>query len=149
VGGGVNAPRRAEYERILDRLAAWASVQADIVAIAVVGSWARGQPRMDSDIDAVVLTTDTARYTGRDDWVAAAAGHAAPIVRRQDWGVLQERRVRLPSGLEVEYGFVPPSWAATEPVDAGTRDVAEHGFHPIYDPHGILQRLSHAIDDTR
>lgn len=144
----VSAERRAEYEDVVEHLVEWASDRPDIVGIVVVGSWAREDPRMDSDIDAVIVTTDIARYTSRADWVQPATGEAAPIVRQQSWGVLQERRVRLRSGLEVEYGFVPPSWASTEPVDEGTREVAAHGFHPVHDPHGLLRRLAQAVHGT-
>src|SRR5438128_1174736 len=52
-------------------------------------------------------------YADRDDWLDAFGN--PPIVRRQQWGVLAERRVRLPSGLEVEVGVAAMSWAITNP----------------------------------
>jgi hypothetical protein len=45
------------------------------------------------------------------------------------------------TGLEVEFGFAAPSWAATEPVDAGTAQVVGDGFRVLYDPVGILRAL--------
>jgi uncharacterized protein len=130
----VSEQRRAEYERAVRRVAKWAADRDDVVGVAVVGSWARGQPRTDSDVDVVVLTGDPAGYLDGEEWVVAATGEAAPMVRRQAWGVLHERRLRLRSGLDIEFGFVPPSWASTEPVDPGTREVVENGFHPAHDP---------------
>ena len=69
-------------------------------------------------------------------------GVCVPVVRRAEWGDLTERRIRLPSGLEVEFGFVEPTWADTDPADAGTAEViADGGLSVAYDPDGLLSRL--------
>jgi predicted nucleotidyltransferase len=141
----VTAERVAEYRAVLERVAGWAAQQPDVRAVAVVGSWARGTPRMDSDVDVVVLTDRTQRYAEREDWVAAAAGEAAPVVRSQAWGELRERRVRLASGFEVEFGFVHPGWARTVPVASGPAKVACGGMVRLYDPAGILGGLLRAL----
>ncbi|MCH8986520.1 MAG: nucleotidyltransferase domain-containing protein, partial [Acidobacteria bacterium] len=88
---------------------------SDIVAVGVVGSRARGTQRDHSDVDIVVLTTRKTAYTATDHWVEQALGQQAPAVRRAEWGRLSERRLRLPSGFEVDMGCVDPSWAATDP----------------------------------
>src|SRR5947209_8583613 len=111
--------REREVEVLLSRAAEWASQQADIRALLLVGSWARGNPRLDSDVDLVLLTDRVERYLDAGDLVRAFG--AERIVREQSWGAIEERRLRLPSGLEVEVGIGEPSWAATEPVDEGTR----------------------------
>lgn len=100
---------------------------------------------MDSDIDVVVLTPDRDRYLTSDDWVGLAIPEHGAVVRTVEWGPLTERRVRLPSGLEVEFGFVPPSWAATDPVDPGTARVALDACIPIEDQDGLFQRLLEAV----
>ena len=40
----------------------WASAQLDVQAIALVGSYARGEARDDSDIDLVLLTDQPQNY---------------------------------------------------------------------------------------
>ena len=45
-------------ESLLERAASWASTRGDVAALALVGSWARGAPRADSDVDLVLLTVD-------------------------------------------------------------------------------------------
>jgi uncharacterized protein len=131
----------AEYEAVVAAVARWAGQQPDIKAVAVVGSWARGEARMTSDVDLVVVTEQKARYRQDDDWVPRALAGQAELVRSQEWGVLTERRVRLPSGLEVEFGFVPPEWAATDPVDPGTARVVRDGCRPILDDNALLRNL--------
>jgi hypothetical protein len=96
---------------------------------------------MSSDIDFVILTVDQASYVDDDVWVRDAVGQAAPMVRTMTWGPISERRVRLASGFEVEFGFGPPSWASTEPLDPGTAQVVRDGCLVLSDPGGALARL--------
>ena len=66
------------------------------------------------------------------------------IVKTQRWGPMTERRFVLPSGLEVEAGIVPTTWAWADPLDTGTRNVVRDGFRVLYDPEGLLGRLVEA-----
>src|SRR6202012_3270690 len=100
----------------------------------LAGSWARDEPRMTSDVNLVVLTDDVAPYVADTDWVLAAVGQVGRIVRTQAWGPLVERRVELPSGFLVEFGFAPTSWAGVDPLDAGTARVVADGFTVLDDP---------------
>ena len=59
-----------------------------------------------------------------------------------------ERRVRLSSGLEIEFGFVAPSWATTDPVDPGTAAVVRDGVQSLYDPLGLIETLAAAAFRT-
>jgi uncharacterized protein len=93
----------------------------------------------------VILTVDEDRYLTRDDWVEESVAQPAEVVRTQEWGPLTERRVLLPSGLEVEFGFVAPDWAATDPVDPGTAGVVLDGCVPLLDPRGLLRGLIGAV----
>lgn len=138
----VTEERRAECARVRAAVVGWAESRPDVRAVAIVGSWARDEPRMDSDLDVVVLTDDKFNYVDSDDWIEAAVTEAAPVVRRMEWGpLLTERRVRLDSGLELEFGFAPLSWASTEPVDPGTADVVRDGCTALHDPDGIVEEL--------
>lgn len=141
----ITADRVAEYDDVVRSVVAWASGQRDIVAVAVVGSWARGEAHMGSDIDLVVVTDDKERYLSDDSWVPLALDEPGKLIRTRDWGPLTERRVSLRSGLDVEFGFVPPSWASTTPVDPGTARVIGDGCAPLVDREGTLARLVRAV----
>jgi hypothetical protein len=110
-----------------------------VVALALVGSWVRGEARADSDVDLVLLTHDPARYTAADDWALALG--APGVTRTASWGAITERRIVLPSGLEVEVGVGRPSWASTAPLDAGTARVVADGLRALHDPSALLTRL--------
>ena len=140
----VTEERRTEVRELLGRVGAWAARRSDVVAVALVGSWARGRPRMGSDVDLVVLTTDKPTYLREESWMAELGG--TRIIRTRDWGPLYtERRFVLPSGLEVEFGVAPPAWAATDPPDPNTgEEIGNGGLRALYDPEGLLLRLIEA-----
>jgi len=110
-----------------------------------VGSWARSEPRMDSDVDLVILTTEKGAYSVSEAWVSAALSQPAEMIRTQEWGPVTERRIRLASGLEIEFGFAPPSWAKTNPVDPGTARVVLGGCVPLSDRDKLFEKLLGAL----
>jgi uncharacterized protein len=141
----VTDERASEYLELKRSVERWARQQEDIVGVALVGSWARSQARKDSDIDFVLLTRSKDRYVVEHEWAVEAVSQPSDIIRTKQWGPLTERRVRLSSGLEVEFGFAPPSWASTHPVDLGTAQVVHDGCLPLVDPAGLFARLIEAV----
>lgn len=131
--------RAAEVERVVQQASHWAATRPDIRALLLVGSWARRAARSDSDVDLVVLTTTPDFYTPDGAWTREL--DAVEISRVQQWGSIAERRLVLPSGLEVEIDIGPLSWAQADPVDTGTRRVVTDGCRILYDPDDHLQRL--------
>jgi hypothetical protein len=107
----------------------------------VVGSWARDDASEESDIDLVLLTNDPSVYLESEEWINELAPDAR-LIRTANWGPITERRLLLPSSLEVEVGVGRPTWAETTPVDLGTRRVVRAGFRPLYDPLGLLAALA-------
>ena len=137
----VTEERTTEVRELLGRVGALAARRPDVVAVTLVGSWARGRPRMGSDVDLVVLTTDKQTYLREESWMAELGG--TRIIRTRDWGPLYtERRFVLPSGLEVEFGVAPPAWAATDPNTG--EEIGNGGLRALYDPEGLLSRLIEA-----
>jgi predicted nucleotidyltransferase len=133
---------RERIERLLERVTAWARQRPDVHGVALVGSWARDAAREDSDVDLVVLTDDPDRYVTAEDWSVELG--ATGIVRTLSWGPLTERRLLLDDGLELEFGVVPPTWAATDPLDPGTRQVVTDGMRILHDPDRRLAALAGA-----
>ena len=138
----VTQDRREEAQSVQSAATAWAASRSDVVGLALVGSWARDQADMASDVDLVVLTTDPAPYVETDDWWSFLG--EATLVHTKRWGPVTERRMRLTSGLEVEFGLADPEWSETDPVDAGTLSVVRDGMRILYDPHGQLGALAAA-----
>ena len=135
--------RANEVRELLERVCGWASRKPDVVAVGLAGSWVRGDACRDSDVDLVLLTPTKQNYLENESWVQELGG--VRVVRTRRWGPkMTERRFILPSGLEVEAGIAPPSWAATDPVDPNLRTIVRDGFRVLYDPEGLLARLVEA-----
>lgn len=132
-----------DVQVLLNRACEWASTRSDVRALALVGSWARDDSTHGSDVDLVLLVDEPARYLRDDSWAKELG--ATLSLRTESWGAVTERRLALPSGLEIDVGITSLSWAATEPVDAGTARVVSDGIRILFDPDGLLARLAAAV----
>jgi len=128
---------------LLDRVVSWARLVSDVRAIALVGSWARGEARADSDVDLIILVRTPDVLVADTGWTTCAGVPTTTGV--EDWGEIRSVRVRYAEGDEVEFGIGSLSWAETSPVDPGTRRVVEDGFVPLYDPERLLARLEQTV----
>ena len=98
---------------IIEALRQWAQKETSIESVILVGSWARGTNRPDSDMDLCILTARQTEYDGACTSV----------------------RVWYEGGTEIEFGLVEPSWIAL-PLDEGTRQVLSDGYCVLYDRAG-------------
>jgi len=121
----------------LDRFVTWASAQEDIQAIALVGSYARGQARDDSDIDLILLTDEPQKYLEDIKWTEGFG--VLEKHQTEDYGKLISIRVWYENEYEVEYGLTTPAWAAT-PLDAGTEDVIRGGMIVLFERGNLLSQ---------
>ena len=143
-------PSRAEQvECVLNVLRDWAEQDPDIVAMALVGSWASGRARDDSDVDVIVLVNEPSNFRATEDWLRVIAWRDARLSVREwvdaDYGAVWSRHLSCEPALEVELSFAEPSWAAFDPVDPGTARVVRRGCRVIYDPRGHLSKLTSAL----
>ena len=137
----VNPPKCMTPENAISKLFDWAEKRRDISAVCIVGSYARGTARPDSDIDAVILCDDPKKLLSEKAWLEGFGQIAR--TEHEDWGALQSLRTYYQDGLEIEFGLALPSWAAI-PVDSGTREVVLDGMRILYDPSGLLRALEKA-----
>jgi predicted nucleotidyltransferase len=128
-----------EIEKFLAQVKRWAEQQSDIQAVLLVGSFARGTARADSDIDLVILTTSPQDYLDR----LTFADHFGSVSKweKEDWGKITSLRVWYEDGSEVEYGIALPDWAI-QPLDPGTLRVISDGMQIVFDRDGSLNWLS-------
>jgi predicted nucleotidyltransferase len=122
-------------ERFLSAFVQWASAQPDIVAVALVGSHARGTAKPTSDVDLVILSTCPERYLQATEWAKTFGQVARQAI--EDWGKVTSLRVWYKGGHEVEFGITTPEWVA-QPIDEGTWRVISDGMRVLFDPHGLL-----------
>lgn len=135
---------QGEVNSILDTFTNWANARDDVHGLLLVGSWARGAARPDSDVDLVILTTQPEYYRADTTWQDALH---LPIVMWQDedYGALWSRRLTPEDGGEIEVGFTSPAWAKVDPLDEGTRQVVADGCRVLVDKGEALQMLVNTI----
>lgn len=138
---------------ILEEATHWASCQADITAAALVGSWARGTARPDSDIDLMFLTPNPASFRQDEKWINEIQWSVIDA-EVEDWadkeyGVVWSRHIYLNNKTEIEFGFGFLSWASVSPVDAGTFRVVSDGCQILYDPRNLLCQLVDKVRSTQ
>jgi uncharacterized protein len=139
--------RRSEVSEILTAVARWAQGDDRVSAVGLAGSWASGAPTAGSDLDLVVLSPRPAALLDDRSWFDAFG--AVELVRAGRFGAVAERRLRRPSGLEVEVCVAASDWAATDPVDPGTRQVVSDGFEVVFDPRHLLEDLVGVVHRRR
>ena len=130
-----------ESQSFLDHFKIWAENQDNIVGIVLVGSYARGTAREDSDVDLVILAKDPTIYLKNIDWILTFGDINEEKTEDEDWGILQTKRVFYKNGLEVEYGITSPEWA----VDDGAKEVMQDGAKLLLDKSGSLQKIINSI----
>lgn len=126
------------FVRFLQNVRDWAGSKNDIRGILLVGSYARGTQRPDSDVDLVILAQSPDLYLKDPSFVRRFGAVERTTV--EDWGRVKSLRVFYRDGLEVEFGLARPDWAK-KPLDAGTEKVLADGARVILDRDGLLVDL--------
>lgn len=134
---------------ILTKIVEWAANRRDISAVALVGSWARGTARPDSDIDLGFLAPNPSGFRDSETWVDEinweGIGCKVDNWEDEDYGLVWSRHVHLEDGAEIEFSFGMLSWASIEPIDEGTFRVVSDGCRILHDPENLITKLIAAV----
>lgn len=135
----------AQAERLIAAFEAWSKRTPDCRALALAGSWARGQARLDSDLDLIAVMLNPDAYTAAPDWLLACLEHygftAATSPSLETYGVARSWRVEAEPAVELELTLVNLDWASTSPVDPGTQRIVSDGIRILADKDGLLAAL--------
>lgn len=126
-----------QVAKFLNQVTVWASARADILALALVGSYARNAAKETSDVDLVLIAADPGQYLKDQSWLQRFGTVEKSQV--EDYGLLTSIRVWYHDGLEIEYGITDERWSAI-PLDAGTQRVIGDGMRVLFEHDDILSR---------
>lgn len=126
------------FQEFIQAFIGWINTQSAIRAVALVGSYARGEATEASDVDLVILTEDPNEYLRDPRW-AERFGYFHRM-QVEDYGLVKSLRVWYQDGLEVEYGLTTRAWVAL-PIDERTRRVIQDGLQILLDTEGLLSHL--------
>ena len=132
---------KANY--LLQEFKDWAEVQKHIQGAAVVGSFARGDFHLNSDVDLVIISMN------KEKTIQCILSEFMPDAiddhRLEHWGpFVASLRIFYNNGLEVEYGVATNAWVM-QPLDQGTKNVAEKGFKILLDKEAVFSSVNKAF----
>jgi hypothetical protein len=113
----------------------WSESQSNIIAIALVGSYARGDAAELSDVDLVIITSSPEAMINNPAWIENFG--RPKKINFEDWGEVQSIRAHYLNGLEVEFGITGLNWLA-QPIDEGTMSVIREGIQVVFERDGYL-----------
>lgn len=127
-----------ELSKFLNIIINWAKKEKLIIALGLVGSYARGEQKENSDIDLVLICRSKAKYLDDLKWIYIFGN--VKKYQREYYGRVTSIRVWYDNDHEIEFGFTEENWAET-PMDQGTQKVVKDGIDILYDPEGLLIKL--------
>lgn len=126
---------RKKAEELIRAVALWGREKNADRSILLVGSYARGSCRPDSDIDFCILSRDREQLLRDQKFI-----HLFGKVRKkqtEDYGGCISIRAWYEEGPEVEFGLILPEWVAL-PLDPGTERVLRDGYLVLADESGVF-----------
>ncbi|HKI53814.1 MAG TPA: aminoglycoside 6-adenylyltransferase [Anaerolineales bacterium] len=113
----------------------WATKRKDIRAAALVGSYAREELEIDSDVDLVIITETPQRYITNTEWTRV---FGRPITKRvEKYDMLTSLRIWYESGLEIEYGFATREWIQNVSENE-LKQITNNGLRVLFEKEKLL-----------
>jgi predicted nucleotidyltransferase len=116
----------------------WTKEDENIKAVILIGSYARGDTREDSDVDLVIITTRPVFYVIDESFVNKFG--RVLKTQKENWGAVTSIRAWYDDKLEVEFGITSPVWAS-RPLDKGTFRVLSDGYKVIVDKENYFKGI--------
>ncbi|MDD4296354.1 MAG: nucleotidyltransferase domain-containing protein [Ruminiclostridium sp.] len=132
------------FEKFIEMTKKWGINEPFVEAIILVGSFARGTHKADSDIDLVILTSNKQHYIDNTQ-IFSTFG----LIDRSNiefYGECTSIRIWYKNGLEVEFGMVPLTWIDL-PLDSGTERTLSDGYKILVDKKGMFMPILSIIPE--
>lgn len=132
-----------KLESLTRKLNLFAEKNTDILAVLLVGSYARNKQHEKSDIDIMIITTDEMKYLNDYNWINMIAESSA--VEKENWGMVNTLRC-FSDQTEIEFNICPTEWI-TLPTDPGTERVLRDGYKIIFERNNSLREIQSFIPE--
>lgn len=126
------------FEDFFNELKEYARNTSHIESIIIVGSYARGTNKENSDLDIVIITSNKSGMLAKQGFIQ----EFGEVYKQQIeyYGACTSIRVWYKDRKEVEFGIVEPSWISM-PLDTGTHQVLSDGYKIIIDKKRYFENL--------
>ena len=123
----------------LDKVKSYAEENDMINAVVLVGSYARGEEKEDSDVDLTIIST-TPKLLIADNQFIDSFGKVMKT-QRENYGRVTSIRVWYENNMEVEFGITSPLWIS-KPLDEGTFKILKDGYKVILDKKNYFTHMN-------
>ncbi|RTL36605.1 MAG: hypothetical protein EKK48_25540 [Candidatus Melainabacteria bacterium] len=123
-------------DEFLRSLNTWCGQRQDLLGLLLIGSYARGTAKPDSDVDLILISMQPLAYVDNCRW--AEVFGAIKKAELEDWGLVKSWRIIFQTGLEVEFGITDMDWLSQEQLQGSTGKIIADGAQIIFDPRGEL-----------
>lgn len=126
------------FEDFFNKIKEYARNTSHIESIIIVGSYARGTNKENSDLDIIVITSNKSGMIVNQDFTQ----EFGEVYKQQTeyYGACTSIRVWYKDGKEVEFGIVEPSWSSM-PLDTEPYQVLSDGYKVIIDKKQYFEGL--------
>ena len=108
----------------------WLEKEGDIKAALLIGSYARGEERIDSDVDFIFVVDDIEHWTKNTSWVKKFGKVLS--VSSEQFEEVSALRVYYQDTNELEFGFVNEEWLQ-KPYVKATQEALDSGMKVLLD----------------
>lgn len=122
----------------LNEVGNWVKQNDNIDSVILIGSYATGEEREDSDVDIQIITSKPDLFIN-DESFADRFGKVIKT-KKENWGRVTSIRFWYDNGLEVEFGISTPIWVS-KPLDEGTIRVLTDGYKIIVDKKNYFKNI--------
>lgn len=130
-----------KLESLTLKLNLFADENEDILAVLLVGSYARNKQHEKSDIDIMIITTDEIKYLTDYNWINKIA--ESSTIEKENWGMVNTLRC-FSDQIEIEFNICPTEWI-TLPTDPETERVLRDGYRIIFERNNSLREIQSFI----
>ena len=115
----------------------------NIVVVLLIGSYARHEQKVDSDIDLMIVARDKERLLCSSYWINQFG--SIMKIEKEDLGTVTSLRAYYKE-YEIEFGIGNEIWLDI-PLDTGTEKVLKDGYVVLYDRNNRMNSIRKAIEE--
>lgn len=124
--------------KILDKLVDIVSPQCNVKGIILLGSYARGDNRNNSNVNVTIIALNPSEFFKENSWIE----HFGKIfLLNKGENDIISLRIACIEEIQMHLNIVPLTWAETDPIDPETLKVILDGVRVLWDPDNLLHKL--------